>query len=87
MRFLWADGNFNLISFFLGLSFSLGAIVFAVALWNWKKWGVYGLATIMVASFFIGIVLVDLFLVMNSIVPALILVFLVAPKWHQMDST
>ena len=64
---------------------SVAHIVFAAALWNWKKWGAYGLGVCFGLTFLLGLAIVDLYTVASSVIPMVIMAFLVQPKWHFME--
>jgi hypothetical protein len=73
----------------LGLLLSLANFVFVIAIWKWKRWGVYGLVGSALVVFLLNVISV-------GILPALlglalgsagigILASLLGPAWHQMD--
>jgi len=64
---------------------SLANAGFAVAVWNWKKWGLYGFAISASASFILNLYnerILDGFL---GLVGLALMVFLTRPIWKQMD--
>ncbi len=75
------EGTLN----FLALALSIGHFACAAALWNWKKWGAYGLAVSFALTFILGLVFVDMLSLVSAVVPAILLYFLASPKWHLMD--
>ena len=78
---LLANGIFDVIA--LGLS--AANIVCAAAVWNWKRWGAYGLASSFSVSFIIGLALGDGYTIASSLLPAALLFSLVEPKWRWME--
>ncbi len=69
----------------LVLALSIGNVVFAAALWNWKKWGAYGLAASFALVFLLGLALNDLGVILPAVGPAFFLLVLVGPKWGLME--
>lgn len=68
------------------LLLSIGQIVSAVGILNWKKWGVYGFVTCVLLSVLVGFSLGDSTMsFLQLLVQALLLYFLVKPAWQFMD--
>lgn len=78
---LVVGGTFDCIT----LALSISNFVFAAALWNWKKWGAYGLAASFALMLLLGLAFGDIYAIVSSILPATLLYFLVNPKWHLME--
>lgn len=69
----------------LGVVLTLVNIVFIIGIWQWKKWGVYGLGI----SLGLGALAALISMQFSSVVPPLsslaVLVYLVRPVWHLME--
>jgi hypothetical protein len=63
----------------------LANVTFAAALWHLRKWGAYGLAASFGLFFVLGMVVQDLFTIVSSIVPMVLLVALVKPRWNLLE--
>ena len=64
---------------------SLVNLVCVLAIWNWKRWGMYGLAGSATAFFIITLISLSFFVALITIVGVVIIGFLVRPVWNQMD--
>ncbi|MGB2909578.1 MAG: hypothetical protein WBD56_13230 [Anaerolineales bacterium] len=54
----------------------------AIAIWNWKKWGLYLFAVSVVVSVIIGLMLTGWWLIVfNEVLPLAILGWLIRDKW------
>jgi hypothetical protein len=71
--------------FALGFGIQCVVLACAVALWNWKKWGYYGLMLGYGASFLIGLVTGSITNIIGAIVGVSILVGLVNDKLDMFD--
>lgn len=76
--------------FLLGF-LSFANFVFALAIWTWKKWGVYGLAASSLVTFVFNVLtlglLAGLFNLLALGIEILILVVLLRPVWNTMESS
>ena len=96
---LWLVGviGFNLVGIFLlitegaldciGLGLSLANIVCAAAVWQLKRWGVYGLASSFGLTIVLGVLSQSLHVTASGIVPMTILFVLVHRIWHDLEPT
>lgn len=69
----------------LAAALNLAAIVFVVAIFAWKKWGVYGYLASVGITTIINLYFGDTLSFIRGIVPIVLLVILVRPLWPQMD--
>jgi hypothetical protein len=90
--FLYLFGSLALISdipalpvivlYLLG-ALSLAEMGFAISIWQWKKWGVYGLfissLIVLTLNIFLGVALPIIF---TGVLVLVVLVLLVFPLWH-----
>ena len=54
----------------------------AIAIWNWKKWGLYLFAVSVVVSVILGLILTGWWLIVfNEVLPLAILGWLIRDKW------
>jgi len=54
----------------------------AIAIWNWKKWGLYLFAVSVVLSVILGLILTGWWLIVfNEVLPLAILGWLIRDKW------
>jgi hypothetical protein len=58
---------------------------FAVAAWNWKKWGVYGLALSSILAFVINTDVFGFFAAVSGLLSVVVLAVLVRPVWSRFD--
>jgi len=66
---------------FLGGAFNAVALVFAIAIWKWKRWGAYGYVGTMVASLLLSLTVGQTLLALQSLVPIALLIGLLQPVW------
>ncbi len=64
---------------------AIANFVFAIALWQWKKWGMYGFAASSVVTFFINAIGVGFGIALFGFLGVVILGFLLRPVWNQME--
>ncbi|MCX7902809.1 MAG: hypothetical protein N2483_11165, partial [Burkholderiaceae bacterium] len=72
------------LSIFAGL-LNLACIGFAIAIWKWKRWGVYGYVICLGVFFIINVVLGDIETAIRGLVPIGLLIWLISPVWKQLD--
>ena len=70
---------------FIQVILSLCSFGFALALWNWKKWGAYGLGFIWGLLFILGLIASNFLVMASSLFWISFLFFLVSLKWDWMD--
>ena len=77
----------NLPEYAIPLLIFLGIanFVFALAIWSWKKWGMYGFACSAAIAFIINLTNLGVGPSLLGLVGVGILVALVSPVWKQMD--
>ncbi len=65
----------------------LASIRFAIAIWNWKKWGVYGVVGVIVLNMLLALLQGGSIegAVLRAISAIAILALIIRPKWTQMD--
>ncbi len=68
----------------------LGAIgianfIFAIAIWKWKKWGMYGFASSAIITFLINATFINVLSAIFGLVGVGILAFLLQQVWSQME--
>jgi hypothetical protein len=68
----------------LGL-LALANFVFAIAIWKWKKWGMYGFVGSAVVAFLVNLIGIGILGSLFGLVGLAILAFLLRPVWNQMD--
>lgn len=68
----------------LGLA-ALANFAFAIALWRWKKWGMYGFAVTTAAGFVINLLYMGTLTAVLGIIGVVILILLLRPVWNQME--
>ncbi len=68
----------------LGL-LALANFVFAIAIWNWKKWGVYGFAGSTAVALLVNLISIGILGSLFGLIGIAILTFLLRPVWNQMD--
>jgi hypothetical protein len=68
----------------LGL-LALANFVFAIAIWKWKRWGVYGFVGSSLVAFLVNLIGIGILVALFGLVGVVILAFLLRPIWHQMD--
>jgi hypothetical protein len=59
--------------------------VFAIAIWKWKKWGMYGFATSAGITFFINAIGINILTAIWGLVGVALLAFLLRQVWSQME--
>lgn len=59
--------------------------VFAIGIWKWKKWGVYGFVMTYFVSFLINILSSGILSSLLGLIGPVIFFILIRPVWHQMD--
>jgi hypothetical protein len=64
---------------------SLANFVFAIGIWNWKRWGMYGFAASAGVLFFINALYVNLFTALWGLVGIGLLAYLLRKAWSQME--
>ena len=72
------------IVLFAGL-LNLASIGFAIAIYKWKKWGVYGYVTCIGMTILLNLVLGDIVSAGRGLIPIALLVYLIRPSWSQME--
>ncbi len=60
-------------------------VVFATAIWNWKKWGVYGLFFIIVMGFVLNLIWGTTLTTLAALIPAILLTLLIQPLWKEFE--
>jgi hypothetical protein len=61
---------------------AIAKFIAAIAIWNWKKWGLYMFAGSVVVSVIIGLMLTGWWLIVfNEVLPLAILGWLIRDKW------
>ena len=65
--------------------FGIANFVFALAVWNWKKWGMYGFVGSSAVVFFINAATLGTGRAIIGLVGVIILAALVRPIWKQME--
>lgn len=60
-------------------------LAFALAIWNWKKWGVYGFVATALGVFIINAVYINPMSAISGLVGVGLLLALVIPNWKQME--
>ena len=61
---------------------AIAKFIAAIAIWNWKKWGLYIFAVSVVASVIIGLLLTGTWLIVfNEVLPLAILGWFIRDKW------
>lgn len=72
----------------LGL-LSFANFAFAIGVWKWKRWGVYGFVGSALVAFLFNVMSGEILVVLGGLVGvvilAFVLAFLIRPVWHQMD--
>lgn len=58
---------------------------FAIAIWKWKKWGVYGYIGVIGITAFINLATGNYTAAAQGIIPIVLLSLLVRPVWGQME--
>lgn len=64
---------------------NLAAIIFAIAIFAWKKWGVYGYLAGVIITTIVNLYFGDTLSFIRGLVPIVLLIILVRPLWSQMD--
>ena len=61
---------------------AIAKFIAAIAIWNWKKWGLYMFAISVVVSVIIGLLLTGTWLIVfNEVLPLAILGWFIRDKW------
>jgi hypothetical protein len=63
----------------------LAQFVFAMAIWKWKKWGMYGLAGVSVIVFFINVIYTNVLSGILGLAGVATIAFLLRKTWNQME--
>jgi len=65
----------------------LGIVNFVclIAIWKWKRWGMYGFAASAAVTFIINAISLSIFLALFALIGVVLIGFLVRPVWNQMD--
>ncbi len=58
---------------------------FAIAIWQWKKWGVYGYAGALIVIALLNLASGDVLSALRAFIPMALLTYLVRSSWEQMD--
>jgi len=59
--------------------------IFSIAIWKWKKWGLYGLAGVSVIGFIINAIYIGILYSLLGFANAATLAFLLRQTWRQME--
>ncbi len=66
--------------------FCISNIIFAIGIWKWKRWGVYGIGITSFIAFFINISIgISIFSSLLGLVGLIIIIVLVKPLWKYMN--
>jgi len=60
-------------------------VVFTLAIWKWKKWGLYGFACSVAAAYIVNLVTTKMLWNVFGLIGVLLLAFLLRPHWSHMD--
>ena len=74
-------GEFSLVSALMNFA----GFGFAIAIWRWKKWGVYGYIGVIGITAFFYLVTGNYTAAAQGIIPIVLLSLLVRPVWGQME--
>ncbi len=80
----YAAGDYGAL-FVLGGFLNLTCVGFAIAIFKWKKWGVYGYACCILATIILNLSLGNALFALQGLLPLGILILLIRPHWDQMD--
>lgn len=69
---------------FAGL-LNLAGVGFAIAIYKWKKWGVYGYMACIGITILLNLILGDIVSAGRGLIPMGLLVYLIRPSWSQME--
>jgi hypothetical protein len=64
---------------------AIANFVFALAIWKWKKWGLYGFAATSLIVFVINLISIGFFPALSGLIGLGLLVFLLRNVWGQME--
>jgi len=64
---------------------NMACLGFAIAIWQWKRWGVYGYVISLGLFILLNFATGDIALGLRGLIPIAILIALVNPIWGQMD--
>jgi hypothetical protein len=59
--------------------------VFGLAVWQWKRWGVYGFVVMSIAGFLINAATSGVMNALTGLIGLIIIIALVRPIWHEME--
>ena len=76
--------SMQLLVVFSGL-LNLAGVVFAIAIYKWKKWGVYGYVTILGIIMLLNLALGDIVSALRGAIPMILLLALIGSSWKQME--
>ena len=59
-------------------------MILSVAIWNWRKWGIYGLIVFQFLGIVVGLVagLSPIRIFLGTVIYAAIVYYIIKPKWH-----
>lgn len=63
---------------------ALADCVFAIGIWKWKRWGVYGFIGSSLVAFLVNLMTTGFVLALLGLAGVGILIVLVRPAWRQM---
>lgn len=66
---------------FLGGTLNAVAVVFAIAVWKWKRWGVYGYIGTIGVSILLNLMVGQILFAVQGLVPIALLIGLLRPVW------
>ncbi|RPI94448.1 MAG: hypothetical protein EHM40_06515 [Chloroflexi bacterium] len=64
---------------------ALANFAFAIGIWNWKRWGVFGFAGSALVAFLINAIQFGFVGALSGLIGVVLLAVLVVPIWNQMD--
>lgn len=62
----------------------LANVVFAITIWRWKKWGVYGYAASVTGAYIANVIMTGSFTSLTGFLGLVILIFMIWPEWKKM---
>jgi hypothetical protein len=68
----------------LGL-LALANFAFALGMWNWKRWGVYGFVASTAIVFLLNAITISVLAALLGLIGVAILILLVRPIWSEME--
>ena len=78
------SSSYQPVIFLAGL-LNLAGVGFAIAIYKWKKWGVYGYVACIGITILLNLVLGDLLSAARGLIPIGLLAYLIRPSWGQME--